>query len=110
MTRFRLFRAGAATLMAFVLGASLSVVPIAVQPVHAVSGLNQFRWANAGYTVSNSSYQYSNMTGFVQALVNSNGCSTPVDGIYGNQTLWWTAVAQNNWLGYNNGGVMTPSM
>lgn len=110
MRRFSLERAAAAALMAFALGVSLSIVPVGAQPVHAASGLNQFRWANAGYTVSNTSYQYSNMSGFVQALVNSNGCSLTVDGVYGNQTLWWTAVAQNNLLGYNNSGVMNPAM
>jgi hypothetical protein len=50
------------------------------------------------------------MAGFVQALVNSNGCNLTVDGIYGNQTTWFTAGAQNGIVGWNNGGVMNPSM
>jgi hypothetical protein len=78
--------------------------------VLAGSGLNRWRWGDAGLTLSSSSYKYSNMSGFWQAVVNSNGCNIAVDGIYGNITTWYTATFQNAILGYNNGGVMTPAM
>jgi hypothetical protein len=77
---------------------------------HAGSGLNQWKWGDAGITLSSSSYKYSNMSGFWQAVVNSNGCPIAVDGIYGSLTTWHTAVFQNDVLGGNNGGVMTPAM
>jgi hypothetical protein len=83
-----------------------SVVSVNPPAALAGSGLNKFTWSAAGYTVSSTSYKYSNMSGFVQALVNSNGCSIPVDGIFGNVTTWNLAVAQNGILGTNNGGVM----
>jgi len=89
--------------------AALAIAPILVPspPVaEAGSGLGTFDWASAGYTVSSSSYQYSNMSGFVQAIVNSNGCSLTVDGVFGYLTTWWLAVAQNGIIGSNNGGVM----
>lgn len=73
---------------------------------HAGSGLNTFSWSAAGKTVSSSNYNYSNMAGFVQALVNSNTCNLAVDGLFGSLTTWNLAVAQNGIIGSNNGGVM----
>ena len=104
-----------ALLSALLLTALLSVTGIvtSIGVGHAGSGLNQKPWGNAGYTVSSTSpYKYSNMSGFAQAVINSQGetCSVAVDGIFGNTTTWWLAVAQNFWLGYNNGGSMSPSM
>lgn len=83
---------------------------VGVERAHAGSGLNQFAWSGPGLTVSSTSYKYSNMSGFVQSLVNSNGCSISVDGIFGSLTTWYLATMQNGILGYNNGGVMNPSM
>jgi hypothetical protein len=57
-------------------------------------------------TLSSSSYKYSNATGFWQAIVNSNGCSIGLDGIFGNLTTWYSAGIQNGVLGYNNGGII----
>lgn len=90
----------------------LAVTVGAADVAHAGSGLNRFRWGDAGYTVSSTSYKYSNMTGFVQGLINSTGdaCTLTVDGIFGSVTTWWLAVTQNVLLGYNNGGVMSPAM
>ena len=95
-------------LAALALVASASVV--GGDRVHAGSGLNQWAWHAPNLAVSSGSYRYSNMSGFVQALVNSNGCNLAVDGNFGNFTTWYLAAMQNGVLGYNNGGVMTPSM
>jgi len=89
-----------------VLCASVLVVP----SVARASGLDQFSWSAPGVTVSNTSYRYSNMTGLVQTLINSNGCTTGVDGNFGNITKWNLSVMQNGVLGTNNGGVMDPTM
>jgi hypothetical protein len=77
---------------------------------HAGTGLNTWHWDGPNITLSSSSYQYSNMTGFWQAIVNSDQCPIAVDGIYGNLTTWYTAVLQNHIFNSNNGGVMTPGM
>lgn len=77
-------------------------------PAAAGSGLRYWDWGSSGYTVSSGSYKYSNMSGFYQAVINANGCPVAVDGIYGSNTTWHAAVLQNEVLGYNNGGVMTP--
>lgn len=61
-----------------------------------------------GLTLSTTSYKYSNMSGFWQAVLNSNGCPVVLDGIFGNVTKWHTAVFQNALFSQNNGGVMTP--
>jgi hypothetical protein len=50
------------------------------------------------------------MTGFVQAIVNAKDCGLTLDGDFGPVTTWGLAVMQNDILGYNNGGVMNPSM
>jgi hypothetical protein len=96
--------------LAGALVAPLLALCIVAPSAEAGSGLNTFYWSTSGYTVSSTSYRYSNMSGFVQALANSNGCPLTVDGIYGNQTTWYTAVFQNQIVGTNNGGVMNPSM
>lgn len=83
-------------------------------PVEAGSGFNQFAWGAPGITLHTNSYQYSNMTGFWQSVLNSNGCPVGVDGIFGNVTKWHSALFQNamTWemegYSYNNGGEMTP--
>lgn len=100
-----------APVSALLLFASVAVAP--VSPAYAGSGLNTWRWGDAGYTISSASFKYSNMTGFWQTVVNdlgSNTCQLTVDGVYGNVTTWFTAMLQNEILGYNNGGVMTTSM
>lgn len=90
-----------------------TIVPILLigraTPVHA-AGLDQFSWSAPGLTVSRTSNRYSDLAGFAQALVNSNGCSIPVDGDFGNLSTWNLALMQNGILGYNNGGVMDPAM
>ena len=74
----------------------------------AGSGLNQYSWSSSNVTLSTSSYSYSNMSGFWQAVLNSNGCKVAVDGVYGSTTAWYTAAFQNSLFSTNNGGVMTP--
>ena len=101
-------RAAVAALV--VLVSSFGVLASSGSEVHAGSGLNRWKWGDAGITLSSSSYKYSNMSGVWQAVLNSSNCPVAVDGIYGNFTTWYTAVFQNGVLGYNNGGVMTPSM
>ncbi len=89
--------------------AATAVVPTSSDGVvHAGSGLNQWAWGGPNITLSTTSYKYSNMSGFWQAVVNSNGCPIVVDGIFGNYTKWFTAVFQNGIFGWNNGGMMTP--
>ena len=80
------------------------------QPAHAASGLTTFMWYQSYVTASASTNTYSNVTGMVQALDNSNGCPVTVDGIYGSLTTWYTAELQNDIIGWNNGGVMSPNM
>lgn len=93
-----------------VLMASTAGVATPAPTAMAGSGFNQWRWGDAGITLSSRSYRYSNMTGFWQAVLNSSNCPVAVDGNYGNNTLWYTAVFQNGIVGYNNGRVMTPSI
>lgn len=92
------------------IASSFGVVASSSGQVDAGSGLNTWKWGDAGITLSSSSYQYSNMSGLWQAVVNSNGCNIAVDGIYGNVTTWYTALFQNSIVGWNNGGVMSPAM
>jgi hypothetical protein len=91
---------------AFLSSVILAPVPAAV----AGTGLNRFNWGGAGITLSQTSFRYSNMAGFWQAVLNSNGCPVAVDGNYGPVTTWHTAAFQNGLFGWNNGGVMTPTM
>jgi hypothetical protein len=79
-------------------------------PSEAGSGLNTYYWNTPQITISSSSNRYSNMSGFVQAIVNSFSCSVAIDGNYGSLTTWYAADMQNRALGTNNGGVMNPSM
>jgi hypothetical protein len=48
------------------------------------------------------------MSGFWQAVLNTNGCPVAVDSIFGNLTKWYTSEFQTGLFGWNNGGVMTP--
>ena len=61
-----------------VFAAAVLLVAVSVAPtagnVHAGSGLNQWAWGGPGITLSTTSYKYSNMSGFWQAVLNSNGC------------------------------------
>ena len=68
--------------------------------------LNTFNWSSSGYTVSTTSYKYSNMSGFVQSIINSNGCGVTTDGVFGPLTKSNLATTQSGILGSNNGGVM----
>jgi hypothetical protein len=104
-------RAFVARLIVVSLACLVALVGV-VDIAHAGSGLNTMVWGSAGYTVSSSSYKYSNMTGFVQALINSTGdtCTLTVDGIFGSVTTWDLATMENEILGYNNAGVMTPAI
>lgn len=104
----RLMKRGTRGLLALIMVSGLLASEHRV--AEAGSGLNQFTWSAANLTVSSSSYRYSNMSGFVQALVNSNACTTGIDGNFGPITTWNLAVMQNGILGYNNGGVMDPGM
>jgi hypothetical protein len=70
--------------------------------VLAGSGLNRWRWGDAGMTLSSSSYKYSNMSGFWQAVVNSNGCNIAIDGIYGNITTWYKLMTIRQLQGVAN--------
>ncbi len=96
-----------ATLLAII--ATLSSLAVTSEPAYAGSGFNHFWWSDSGITLSQtSSYKYSNMSAFWQAIVNADGCTIPVDGVYGSTTTWYTAVMQNHLFSTNNGGVMTP--
>jgi hypothetical protein len=75
----------------------------------AGSGLNEWHWGGPGITLSNTSYKYSNMSGFWQAVLNSNACPVAVDGIYGNVTHWYTDSFQYALFGTHNAGTMTPA-
>lgn len=94
----------------------LAAISVAAAPLvdsgtaEAGTGLNQYAWGGPNITLSSTSYKYSNMSGFWQAVLNSNGCPVTLDGIYGSLTTWFTADFQNGILGFNNGGVMTPAM
>ena len=103
------WKKAAARFAAIVIFASFYVVAVE-SDAHAGSGLDRWRWGDAGETISMSSNKFSNMSGFWQAVVNSNNCPLTVDGIFGNNTGWFTAVFQNEILGWNNGAVMNPSM
>ena len=76
---------------------------------HAGTGLNQFGWGDPNITLSVTSYKYSNMSGFWQAVLNSNGCVVVLDGIFGSTTAWYTSAFQNSLFATNNGGIMTPA-
>jgi len=95
-----------ATLLATI--AILSSLAATGRPAYAGTGFNHFWWADSGITLSQTSYKYSNMSAFWQAIVNADGCNIPVDGVYGPTTTWYTATFQNHLFSTNNGGVMTP--
>lgn len=60
----------------------------------AGTGFNQWSWASVGVTLSSTSYRYSNMSGFWQAVLNSNGRNPAVDENFGSVTRWWTDTFQ----------------
>jgi hypothetical protein len=99
-------------LASILLVAAMSVSPAPwaqTQFVYAGSGLNQYAWGGPGITLSISSYKYSNMSGFWQAVLNSQGCPVAVDGIFGSVTTWYTDSFQLALFGTHNAGVMTPT-
>ena len=49
------------------------------------------------------------MSGFWQAVLNSNGCVVVLDCIFGSTTAWYTSAFQNSLFATNNGGIMTPA-
>jgi hypothetical protein len=81
------------TLVRCGLAAALMLSLLPWQPAEAGSGLNVFRWGDAGYTVSQTSYKFSNITGFWQALLNSRACGVQLDAIFGSNT----AAETVNW-------------
>ena len=75
-------------------GLLLSSVAITSDAVQA-DGLITQNFAYSYKTVSGTSYRYSNMSGFWQAIINSNpGTEIANDGNYGSQTTWKTASWQ----------------